>query len=332
MKSKPFKILKSVLLSTIASMSSTSVNAEGMIMPVGESDENGFKELESSLNRVYKNVLKMHPSGTVIPVNGHRSHSSHSSHRSGSYVRSHSSHTSHTSHISSSSSNSPSRSSSITTRTRTTITGTTSSSNRSTSNGTSNSSSRSTGNISGIYTAPTTKSIDPSIVEMGDRTLSLNLYGNDVNKLVKLLAEKLYIRESWVSERDGFMLYDSTVEEAVKHFQKDAGMAQTGKMESYEIQVLKMWDSEKTTAILGVRDLYFVDSYPMAGNDVEELVTLLWAKGLVPSPSALERRKGQTVFTMDIEMAVKLYQSYNNMACTGKVDEAFVKSLKGSVK
>ena len=337
MKSKPKKILKGVLLSAIASMFGTNANAEEVMMPDGGSDENGFKNLESSSNRVYKNVLKMNPSGTVVPVDSHRSHSSHSSHRSGSYVRSHSSHTSHTSHSSSSSSYgiyTPSRSTRTTTKTRTTTSGTSSSSSRSSGSSSSSSSSSShrSGTLSGIYTAPTAKSIDPNTVEMGDRTMSLNLFGNDINKLVKLLAEKLYIRESWVSVKDGFMLYDSKVEDAVKHFQKDAGMIQTGKMDTPALQILKTWDREKTTAILGVRDLYFVESLPISGSDVEELVTLLWAKGLAPSPSTVEKRNGHAVYTRDIEVAVKLYQSYNDMVRTGRVDEAFVKSIKGNNK
>lgn len=337
MKSKPHKILKSVLLSAVASMFGTSANAEDVMMPVGGSDENGFKELESSSSRVYKNVLKMNPSGNVVPVDSHRSHSSHSSHRSGSYVRSHSSHTSHTSHSSSSSSYgiyTPSRSTRTNTKTRKTTPGTSSSSSRSTGygTGTSSSSSRTSGTVSGIYTAPTTKTIDQNTIKMGDRTMSLNLYGNDINELVKLLAEKLYIRDSWVSKMDGFMLYDSAVEEAVKHFQKDAGMTQTGKMDSSAIQILKTWDSEKTTAILGVRDLYVVESLPMAGTDVDELVTLLWAKGLTPPPSTVEKRNGHAVYSLDISLAVKLYQKYNNMVETGRVDEAFVKSIKGNSK
>ena len=53
--------------------------------------------------------------------------------------------------------------------------------------------------------------------------MSLNLYGNDINLLVKLLEEKLYIREKWVSKKEGLLLYDGKVEAAVKHFQKDAG-------------------------------------------------------------------------------------------------------------
>lgn len=162
--------------------------------------------------------------------------------------------------------------------------------------------------------------------------MSLKVYGSDINKLVKLLAEKLYIRESWVSTKDGFMMYDSKVEDAVKHFQKDAGLTQSGQLEHSALQTLKTWDKEKTTVILGVRDLYYIDGLTMAGYDVDELVALLWEKGLTPDPTKIEKRNGHAVFTQDIEMAVKLYQAYNDMSDTGKVDEAFVKSIKGQSK
>ena len=337
MKRKPKQILRAVLLSAIASMFGTSANAEEVIMPtISGTDENESKEIESSSNRVYKNVLKMSPSGNVVAVDSHRSHSSHSSHRSGSYVRNHSSHTSHTSHSSSSGSYStPTRSRSTSTRstsTRSTGTSTTGTSSRSYGYGSgttgTTSTSRSAGTISGLY-SPTPKPVDPKTVELGERTMSLNLYGNDISKLVQLLVEKLYLRDSWVSKKEGFMLYDSVVEGAVKHFQKDAGLSQSGQLEYSSLQTLKTWDKEKTTMTLGVRDLYYVEGLPMSGYDVDELVTLLWEKGLTPDPSKIEKRNGHSVFTADIEMAVKLYQAYNNLPDTGRVDEAFVKSIKG---
>jgi murein L,D-transpeptidase YcbB/YkuD len=162
--------------------------------------------------------------------------------------------------------------------------------------------------------------------------MSLNIWGNDINKLVQLLEEKLYIRKSWVSKKDGFMLYDSKVEEAVKHYQRDAGITQSGQIEKSTLQALKDWDKQKTTAILGVRDLYYIESQPMCGYDVDELVTLLSKKGLTPDSPEIEKKNGHAVFTKDIEMAVKMYQSSNGMPDTGKVDETFVKTIKGHIK
>lgn len=161
--------------------------------------------------------------------------------------------------------------------------------------------------------------------------MSLNLYGNDINLLVKLLEEKFYIRAKWVSKKEGLLLYDDKVEEAVKHFQKDAGVSQTGQVATTDLQNLKQWDKEKTTAALGVRDLY-IDSMPMYGTDVDELVLLLGKNGLIPDTSEIVKKGGHAVFTKDIEMAVKLYQILNDMTDTGRVDEAFVKSIKKQTK
>lgn len=333
MKRKSQHILRGILLSAIATMFGNNANSQENESPlVYPNDDNETNELSSSSGRIYKNVLKMSPSGNIIAVNSHRSHSSHSSHsshRSGSYTRSHSSHTSHTSHSSSSTGYGiPSRSTS--TRTSSSNTSTT----RSTGYGTGTSTTSSTNNIgiSSLYSNPSSSSLNPKTIELGSRNLMPELYGNDINKLVKLLAEKLYIRENWVSKKDGYMIYDSKVEEAVKHFQKDASIPQTGQLDKTALQTLKTWNKEKTTISLGVRDLFFTEGETISGQDVEELATLLWAKGLTPSPSLMEKHNGHTAFTRDLEMAVKLFQKYNNMPETGIVDEKFVQFLKGISK
>lgn len=46
----------------------------------------------------------------------------------------------------------------------------------------------------------------------------------------------------------------------------------------------------------------------------------------------MSQKNGHAVFTKDIEMAVKMYQSSNGMPDTGKVDETFVKTIKGHIK
>ena len=70
----------------------------------------------------------------------------------------------------------------------------------------------------------------------------------------------------------------------------------------------------------------------MFGTDVDELVQLLGMNGLMPESSEIEKKNDPAVFTKDIEMAVKLYQTSNDMADTGIVDEAFVKSIKKQTK
>ena len=333
MKKNPRNILKGLLLSAIATMFSSNANAEETLTVTNDLKEEDANELKSSFRRIYKNVLKISPSGKMIGVNTHRSHSSHSSHRSGSYVRSHSSHTSHTSHSSSSTSYG------TTTRSRSTYTpavssGSSSSGTRSQSNnsGTKSSSTsskkkRSKGTVSGFYSnsAP-----DIRIVRLGERTLTRDLYGNDVKMLIVLLVEKLYIRDSWVSKKDNYPVYDTQVEEAVKHFQKDAGLSQTGILDESTLESLKVWEKGKTSVVLGVRDLYYLTSFPLSGPDVDELIRLLWEKGYAPDPMKLEKRDGHYMFTQDIEKLVKRYQAENGLVETGVVDENFVKKIKGT--
>ena len=158
------------------------------------------------------------------------------------------------------------------------------------------------------------------------------VFNHEVVGVFGRLAGNIYIRKSWVSKKDGFMLYDSKVEEAVKHYQRDAGITQSGQIEKSALQALKEWDKQKTTAILGVRDLYYIESQPMYGFDVDELVALLSKKGLTPDSPEIEKKNGHAIFSKDIEMAVKMYQLSNGMPDTGKVDESFVKTIKGHIK
>ena len=224
MKKTQRSILKGLLLSAIATMFNSTAYAEDNYAVTNNLKEDDANELKSSSRRIYKNVLKVSPSGKLIGVNTHRSHSSHSSHRSGSYTRSHSSHTSHTSHSSSStnygttnrtrSTNTPAVS------TGSTSTRTTSRPHKSETRSSSNSTKSSNrGAISGIYS---TSALDITTINLGDRMLTKDLYGNDVKMLIALLVEKLYIRESWVSYKNNYPVYDTQVEDAVKHFQKDA--------------------------------------------------------------------------------------------------------------
>ena len=148
--------------------------------------------------------------------------------------------------------------------------------------------------------------------------------------LIVLLVEKLYIRESWVSNKDNYPVYDNYVEDAVKHFQKDAGLSQTGIVDESTLESLEAWGKGETSVVLGVRDLYYLTSYPFAGPDVDELIRLLWEKGYAPDPLKLEKRDGHYMFTQDIEKLVKRYQAENGLEETGAVDETFVKKIKGA--
>ena len=90
---------------------------------------------------------------------------------------------------------------------------------------------------------------------------------------------------------------------------------------------LEAWEEMNTSVSLGVRDLYYRSS-PFSGEDVDELIKLLWEKGYAPDPMKLEKKDGHYVFTQDIGMLVKRYQIANGLEETGIVDEIFVKTIK----
>ena len=244
------KILKSILLSSVMSLMHTEAKAQTPFLPSFEPEDDESDQVGEIKHRIYKNVVKISPTGRMSMVNGHRSHSSHRSHYSGGGGHSsHSSHysSSHTSHYSSSSS---SRSSS------------------------SSSSSR----INGLYSAPTKTAADYSL---GDRTIKSGIYGADVNKLAELLVSKYYLKRNSVTKKSGYTLYDANMSAAIKHFQRDAGLTPSGTVDNTTSIALQTWDESKTTIDLGFRDI----TEGTTGYDVSQLVKLLTAAGYAPESS-----------------------------------------------
>ncbi len=164
---------------------------------------------------------------------------------------------------------------------------------------------------------------------IGDRTLKTGIHGSDVTSLTGYLATALYINRSWIKEKEGYSLYDATIASAVKHFQKDAGLPQTGIADQTTINKLKSWNNSKTTVILGTRELSYSESSTDKGTDVTELVNLLTKAGFAPDPKKIVMTNdGRTEFTKDIATAVRFFQAYNNLSVTGRADEATIKALK----
>ena len=164
---------------------------------------------------------------------------------------------------------------------------------------------------------------------IGDRTLRTGIHGSDVTSLTGYLATALYINRSWIKEKEGYSLYDATIASAVKHFQKDAGLPQTGIADQTTINKLKSWNNSKTTVILGTRELSYSESSTDKGTDVTELVNLLTKAGFAPDPKKIVMTNdGRTEFTKDIATAVRFFQAYNNLSVTGRADEATIKALK----
>ena len=163
--------------------------------------------------------------------------------------------------------------------------------------------------------------------------MKTGIHGSDVTSLTGYLATGLYINRSWIKEKEGYSLYDATIASAVKHFQKDAGLPQTGVADQTTIDKLKSWDNSKTTVILGTRELSYSETSTDKGTDVTELVNLLTKAGFAPDPKKIVMTSdGRTEFTKDIATAVRFFQAYNSLSVTGRADEATIKELKAKAQ
>lgn len=300
MKNSAKNKIKALLLSATAALLPTHAQAEATttFMPDFGNNDDFFGKTSRSWGKVFKNVAKLDKNGDVKYIASHRSHMSHCSSGGGGG----SGHRSHYSHYSSYGGGSSHYSSS--------------------------SSSRSS---SSSYSKPKPKTAgDYSI---GDRTLKTGIHGSDVTSLTGYLATGLYINRSWIKEKEGYSLYDATIASAVKHFQKDAGLPQTGVADKTTIDKLKSWDNSKTTVILGTRELSYSDTSTDKGTDVTELVNLLTKAGFAPDPKKIVMTSdGRTEFTKDIATAVRFFQAYNSLSVTGRADEATIKALKAKAQ
>lgn len=300
MKKSAKNKIKALLLSAAAALLPTHAQAEEAttFMPDLGNNDDFFGETNRLWGKVFKNVAKLDKNGDVKYIASHRSHMSHRSGGGGGGYG----HRSHYSHYSSYGGGSSHYSSS-------------SSSRRSSSS----------------YSKPKPKTAgDYSI---GDRTLKTGIHGSDVTSLTGYLATGLYINRSWIKEKEGYSLYDATIASAVKHFQKDAGLPQTGVADQTTINKLKSWDNSKTTVILGTRELSYSESSTDKGTDVTELVNLLTKAGFAPDPKKIVMtRDGRTEFTKDIATAVRFFQAYNNLSVTGRADETTIKALKAKAQ
>lgn len=298
MKRKAKKIIRNLLIGAVASIYHTDAQAaDSHSAPLleGLDGENKSDAVSALRNKVFKNVLQMTRNGNVKLIAGHRSHMSHRSSRGGG-------HYSHTSHYSGY--------------------GT----------GRSSHTSHSSSSYGSTYTAPKPAPKTYKTYDLGDRTLKLGLYGNDVSKLTSLLVTKKYMSSSWISMQKGYPVYNAKVVDVVKRFQKDAGLSQTGIVTSSLVSKLENWDENKSTLTLGIRNLTYNPNAPMYGHDVNALIALLRSVGFPPDPSKLKYNGAKAIFTKDISIAVKLFQAYNGLPANGEVDANTIVKLRAKSK
>ena len=161
---------------------------------------------------------------------------------------------------------------------------------------------------------------------IGARTLSTGIHGSDVDQLVPYLVRNYYLKDGVVSKKGGYYVYDSNVVNAVKHFQKDAGLTQDGKLTSDVLTKLKSWSSSQTTIPLGFRDLSAAAE--TSGFDVDELIKLLINAGYSPDPAKLKKSGTHYVFTDDVHTALKAFQAYHSIQPDGELNAVTLAKLK----
>ena len=152
--------------------------------------------------------------------------------------------------------------------------------------------------------------------------------GADVAALTDLLIRNLYLNKADVTESNGKTVFNAKVKSAIMRFQKDANLTATGNADAKTVEQLKAWDVNKTTVVLGVRELVAGNS----GTDVAELIQLLTKAGYAPDPDKLEYENGKPKMTEDIIMAIKMFQAYCKLPVTGNLDSTTIARLKSSVQ
>ena len=125
-------------------------------------------------------------------------------------------------------------------------------------------------------------------------------------------------RSSVNTNYSGYVVYDSKVCEAIKSFQKDAGLNPDGIAGDATIAKLQTWTPK--TYNLGDRVL----KTGMTGMDVTQLKNILIDKGFIDMPFV----KGETYFDAELEIALKKFQENIGIDTTGEADAQTVYFLK----
>ncbi len=301
MKNKAKKLIRNILIGAVASLYSTSAQAKEStnVSFLDNLNDDDKKDAVNALkNKIYKNVLQITKKGDTKLIAGHRSHMSHRSGGGGGGGG----HYSHASHFSSYGGG----------------------------GGHNSHSSHSSSSYTPAVSRPAPKTY--KTYSLGDRTLRNGLYGKDVSELTTLLISKQYLSSSWITMQNGYPVYNNYVTSAIRRFQKDAGITVDGIANSTTISRLRDWDRNKSTILLGIRDISYSENQNVAGNDVDELIALLRKAGYSPNPAKLEYKNGKAIFTKDIETAVKLFQAYNGLNPDGIVNDDTINKLKAIAK
>lgn len=185
------------------------------------------------------------------------------------------------------------------------------------------SSSSYTSGSKGSYVGEPSKS--PSEYILGERTLKVGNKGEDASELANLLVKNFYLEKSKIKRESGYVIYNESICQAVKRFQKDAELKVTGIADKETIERLKRWNADNSKNVpLGLRVL----KKDISGTDVTELVQLLVKSNFAPNPDEIRKTNSVTYYSEDIGIAVSLFQAHNGLQVTGEADLKTIKALR----
>ena len=111
---------------------------------------------------------------------------------------------------------------------------------------------------------------------------------------------------------------------AIKHFQKDLGITQSGDADTQTVEALKTWDATNTTMELGSRPITMGD----CGYDVSVLIEMLNRAGYVIESNKIEYCGKYAKFNDAVRISLMNFQEDNRLEPTGIPDFKTIKRLK----
>lgn len=203
MKNGNQKIIRSMLISAMVSLLH-SPKAHALSIKSSDKDIN-HDSLRKANRKVFKNILKVNREGRTSLIAQHSSHASHAS---------------HSSHYSSSG-NGSSTSQNYSAQSVYSAGGTV------------------RGDKNKQSFAPVSSRRDASQYKLGDRSLSLNMYGTDVDELVSILVKIKLLKREEITKKYGFTVYNKKVFSSIKRLQEKYKLRSTGIVDDNTLSVIK---------------------------------------------------------------------------------------------
>ena len=80
---------------------------------------------------------------------------------------------------------------------------------------------------------------DASLYKLGDRSLSLNMYGKDVDELAAILVDNKMLNRDQLTKKYGFTVYDKKIVTVIKRLQIKNKLRSTGIVDGNILSILR---------------------------------------------------------------------------------------------